>query len=460
MNPRRIRVLAVDDDALFLRQMSRLLGSDYLVECAANEAEALAALRAGGIDVTLLDLDLGRGMDGLEVLEKLHELDPDLPVVMVTQDASSQSAVAALQRGATGYINKVSDLEVLKRQLWDALESQRVLGRYRFLRREIEMSKGEMVGESLALQHLRAEIKAAAAGSSPVLVLGETGTGKELVARLLHRCGCPDQPFVPVNCAAIPAELIESELFGCVPGAFSGAVMRRGAFEVATHGVLFLDEITEVSPAFQSKLNRVIEYNEFTPVGADPVRAKKQFAGRVVAATNRNLADAMAQGSLRQDLFHRFTHVLTVPPLRERRDDIPALVDHFLDRASRQRGLPRPSLHSEHMQRLCAYAWPGNVRELKNVVENFTISGALPALGTPGPKPGEAPGADFADLTAMPYADAKRIAVRRFQQAYVHPTLAACQGDHRLAAERMGLSLPGLKKVLAELEGRTDSSEE
>jgi two-component system response regulator HydG len=337
------------------------------------------------------------------------------------------------------------------------LDNQQILGRYRFLRREIDASKGEMVGESPAMQRLRSEIRTAAIGRNPVLILGETGTGKELIARLLHRCRCADAPFIPVNCAAVPSELIESELFGCVPGAFSGAVLRRGAFEVAANGILFLDEITEVGAAFQAKLNRVIEYHEFTPVGGDPERSKKQFEGSIVATTNRDLREAMAAGSMRQDLYHRFSHVLTAPPLRERREDIPLLVDHFLERATRQQGARRPAVGPDEMRRLVAYGWPGNVRELKNVIENFAFSGCLPALGSRVREAGADPAEE---LCGLPYAEAKRIALRRFQEIYVRPVLAACQGDLRAAAERMGLSVPGLKKVLAELECEATGSEE
>jgi two-component system response regulator HydG len=291
---------------------------------------------------------------------------------------------------------------------------------------------------------------------APVLITGETGTGKDVVARLLHRLCCPEGPFVSVNCTAVPSGLIESELFGCVPGAFNEAVLRRGAFEAAAQGILFLDEITEVSLSFQVKLNRVIEYDEFTPVGGDPVRSKKQFVGRVVAATMHDPATAMAQGKLRSDLFHRFPHVVTVPPLRERLEDVPLLTDHFLEQATRMRGARRPSIEVEDVRRLLAHSWPGNVRELRNVIENFVLSGALPPLGDAAVG---SQAAQLADLGALPYAEAKRIAIRRFQEAYVWPIVKACHGDVRAAAERIQVGHAYLKELLAELENSARSDE-
>jgi DNA-binding NtrC family response regulator len=202
--------------------------------------------------------------------------------------------------------------------------------------------------------------------------------------------------------------------------------------------------------AFQAKLNRVIEYDEYTPVGGDPARGLKQFQGRVIAATNRRLAKGDEPGAMRMDLFHRFPQVIDVPPLRARVSDIPLLVDHFLDSASRQRGIQRPTMSAEEIRQLAGYSWPGNIRELKNVIENFVLARRLLAMGGAAASPDRE---EVADLGSLPYANAKRMAVRRFQQSYIRPILIACNGDLRAAAERMGLSLPGLRKVLGELDG-------
>jgi len=451
MPDERVRLLAVDDDPEFLEDLAAVLRSRCEVQSARGGAEALARLGAAAFDAVLLDLDLGGGHDGLEVLEQIRRSHPTLPVFMLTKDASAASAVAALKRGATDYIEKTSDMAVLERRISRAVADQslRLAAENRFLRREIEALKGEMVGESRAVQALREAIRAAAVSARPALIVGETGTGKELVARALHETACPGGLFVPVNCAAVPRDLFEAELFGSERGAYTGAERRiSGAFELAAGGLLFLAAITEIDPSLQAALLRVIEQREFRALGGGKTQA---FTGRVVASTNRDLQRSLAENRLRQDLYYRFSaNVIAVPPLRERRDDIPRLAQYFLDRAAAELKRPRPALTPEAVAQLCAHDWPGNVRELEHVIESFVSTGRLAAARPAGAAEPSPPTA--AELLRLPYHEAKSQVVRRFQQEYVSAVLAAHGGNVAAAAQQMGLSRFGLEKVIRQLQ--------
>jgi DNA-binding NtrC family response regulator len=451
MSDERVRLLAVDDDPGFLDDLAGLLRSEYSLVRASGGQEALDKLRTAPFDAVLLDLDLGGGIDGLEVLERIRRIEPTLPVFIVTKDASAASAVAALKRGATDYIDKTPNLADLERRIARAVAEQRgrLAAENRFLRREIDALKGEMIGESPVLRALREAIRAAAVSLKPGLIVGETGTGKELVARALHQAACPGGLFVPINCAAVPRDLFEAELFGSERGAYTGSERRvAGAFELAAGGLLFLDEITEIGASLQAALLRVIEQREFRPLGGAKVQ---EFTGRVVASTNRDLQRSLAEGRLRQDLYYRFSaNVIVVPPLRERREDIPRLAAYFLDRAAGELKRPRPVLTPEALVRLCAHDWPGNVRELEHAIEAFVSTGRLdPARLTAGPEPSAR---SATDLLHFPYHEAKAQAVRRFQREYVAAVLAAHGGNVAAAAQQMGLSRFGLEKVLKQLD--------
>lgn len=463
MTDSKIRVLAVDDNPGFLAQFKHLLGGVYRVMTATTGEQALQAVRQGGIDAVLLDLDLGRGTDGFEVLADLHKIDPDLPVFMLSRDSSPASVVEAMRRGAADYIPKITDLNLLVELLHRAMDARDVRDRYHFMRERIATGQDEMVGRSEATKALRRQAQSVAATRAPILIVGETGTGKEVVARLIHRLSCPDAPFIPCNCAAVPAGVIETELFGCVPGAFSDAKLRRGCFEVAGDGILYLDELTEADASFQAKLNRVIESNEFVPVGAEADRTKV-FRGRVVASTNRDLATALLAGKLRGDLRYRFPQVISVPPLRQRLEDIPLLVDRFLELSSMRYGRSRPAMTQEQMGRLLAHSWPGNVRELRNVIENYVLGGAdgaeilPPITATDAAGTGAAAGTgqnstDFRDLLVLPYKDAARHLLLRLQAAYIRFSRPLCGDDEHALARHMGLTMPGLRKILRRLEG-------
>lgn len=450
MGDDKVRILAVDDDRGFLDDLARLMADRYVLEQAHTPGAALEAVERTAFDAVLLDLDLGRGTDGFEVLDRLREREPDLPVLMVTRDASAASAVAALKRGAVDYLDKRPDLEDLERRITRALAEQRLSGENRVLSRELDAVWGAMVGASPAMIRLRAAMDQAASGTSPVLIVGETGTGKELVARGIHRLGRSGGVLRAVNCAAIPRDLFESELFGSERGAFTGANRRIiGAFEEARDGLLFLDEVTEMDPGIQAKLLRVIEEREFRRLGGGQ---RIVFRGRLVASTNRDPEQAVAEGRLRKDLYYRLnTFVIQVPPLRERIGDIPLLAEHFLARKSAELGAPRRSLDTGVVTRLCAHAWPGNVRQLQSAIERH-LTGA-PLLT---PESDVAAGGDpplwTDDLLHSPYKDAKATALRRFQRRYVGAVLAAHGGDAAAAAASMGISAFGLQKMLRTLE--------
>jgi DNA-binding NtrC family response regulator len=450
-----LRILAVDDDQGFLADLAGMIEGQFELICARTSDQALRAVEKGGVHAVLLDLDLGHATDGYGILEKILEVEPDLPVIIVTQDTSARSAVHALKMGAADYIDKSPDLADLKLRITRALEEQRLKRQNVFLRRAIDDLKGELLGEAPIMQGLREAIGRAAPHATPVLVVGETGTGKELVARALHRLSGRKGLFVDINCAAIPKGLFESELFGSEKGAFTGADRRiTGSLEVAGDGTLFLDEITEMESRLQAKLLRVIEERRHKPLGdAEP----RPFTGRVVASTNRDLAKAIQDGRLREDLYYRLSaFVLEAPPLRKRVEDVPLLARHFLARAAADQKVPPHSIDAGQIARLCAYQWPGNVRELKHTMEAFAATGILVPAGE---RLKAACEGETGDLIHLPYEQAKAAALRRFQDRYVRAVLAAHGGDVGLAAEKMGMSRWGLQKILKQLEEPAEPAE-
>jgi two-component system response regulator AtoC len=447
MDSERVRILIVDDDETFLGDLARLMTDRYEIVVSHSAKEALSAHDRLGFDAVLLDIDLGRGVDGFEILETFHVSDPNLPIIMVTRDSSAASATAALKKGAVDYIDKRPDLGDLERRISRAIEEQRVIRLNDALRKEIDELHGEMVGESDAMVELRREIAFAAQGTSPVLIVGETGTGKELVAREIHRRYCPGKAFIPLNCAAVPRDTFSHKLFGSVRGAFTGAEDTPGLFELAYDGVLFLDEITEVDAFLQAKLLRAIEEREFERLGSS---RRIPFRGKLLASTNRNLAESLEKGSLRKDLYFRFgAHVINVPPLRSRRGDIPLLARYFLERKSFELKRPKRELDDGMMTKLCWRDWPGNVRELENAIEAYVVRGAFTG---PNIFAGDSASALSSEaLSHMDYRDAKTAVLREFQQKYTDTIIASCGGDLGAAAERMGLTRFGLQKMLNEI---------
>ncbi|PYT05781.1 MAG: Fis family transcriptional regulator [Acidobacteria bacterium] len=366
------RLLVVDDESGVRRSLADILADEnWEVDIAGSGEEALAALKRHAYRAIFLDVWLP-GIDGIETLRLIRRAGVDAPVVMISGHGTIETAVRATKLGAFDFIEKPLSLEKILLTLRNALRQTKLEQQSRVLMEQFRRDT-ELVGGSPAIQRLREEIERAAPTAATVLIRGEHGTGKELAARLLHaRSQRSGEAFVAVNCAAIPEDLIESEMFGHVKGAFTGATEgHKGKFELAHEGTLFLDEIADMSPLTQAKLLRVLERGEITPVGGT---ASSSVDVRLLAATNRDLAREMAAGRFREDLFFRLNVVpLDVPPLRERREDILLLAEHFITRFCREYGRPPMVLSPGAKESLMAHLWPGNVRELKNLIERLAI---------------------------------------------------------------------------------------
>jgi DNA-binding NtrC family response regulator len=361
-------ILVVDDDSDMREMVCDLLESrGYAVATAAAAEGALQAAYEREFDAVLTDLQMP-GMDGLGLLGALRELHPELPVVLMTSFGSIQTAVEAMRAGAHDYVTKPFDNESLLLTLERAIETRDLQEENRRLRAAIERtaSFGDLVGKSAAMNEIYALIRKIASNRSNVLITGESGTGKEVVARTIHFTGNrADQPFVPINCTAMPEGLLESELFGHARGAFTGAhTSKKGLFEIANGGTLFLDEIGDMPASLQGKLLRVIQDHEVRPVGANH---SIKVDVRLIAATNCNLKEEIQNGNFREDLFYRLNVIpIHIPPLRERPEDIPSLANAFL---ARQPGDVPRQLSEKAMQKLQRAPWQGNARELENCIE-------------------------------------------------------------------------------------------
>ena len=398
----KAHLLIVDDEANTLASLARafrLAGHEATV--CDNAAKALELAKAGNFDLILSDVVMPH-KDGLALLEELKTQGVTTPVVMMSGQAHIEMAVRATRLGALDFLEKPISTEKLLLTLENTLRLQRLESENRQL--HLRLGKHEMVWAGEAMRRLMGQLERVAAGETRVCILGETGTGKELVARTLHeRSPRASGPFVTVNCAAVPAELIESELFGHEKGSFTGAAARHvGKFEQAHHGTLFLDEIGDMPLAMQAKLLRALEENEIERIGGDQPTSVDV---RVIVATHRNLEALVAQGKFRQDLFHRiFVFPLLLPPLRERREDIPVLIGHFVRQVCAQNGWKEAQFTPEAVQAMQNYSWPGNVRELRNLVERMIllspdgrvdrdcVLAALPSLATGAGAAGRASG--------------------------------------------------------------------
>jgi len=366
-------VLIIDDEPNIRRMVGALLTSEgYEVRDAAEGALGLARVAESCPDAVLLDLMMPGELDGLATLARLREEVPDVPVIMMSGKAGLSDAVKATKLGAFNFLEKPLTPEGVLLALASALELRRVRREARALREDLGLA-GEMIGASPAMDHVREMIARVAPTDARVLITGESGTGKELVASAIHFGSArKDRPFVRVNCAAIPRDLVESEMFGHEKGSFTGATERRiGRFELAHTGTLFLDEVGDLGLEAQAKLLRAIEAREIERVGGSkPIRVDV----RIVSATNRDLARAVADGTFREDLLFRLNVIpLPVPPLRERPDDIPALVQHFSRLHQARTGRRPPKWTAGALSLLARYRWPGNVRELANIVERLAI---------------------------------------------------------------------------------------
>jgi two-component system, NtrC family, nitrogen regulation response regulator NtrX len=365
-------ILVVDDERSIrdvLRQLFEYEG--HQVELAASGAEALEALGRATADVVFLDVKMP-GMDGLEALDRIRARTPGTQVIMISGHGTIETAVEATRRGAFDFLQKPLDTDRLLVTLRNALDRKGLADSVEAFRSEVE-ARHRIVGSSRAIRDVLERVERVAPSDARVLITGENGTGKELVARALHRNSRRrGEAFVEVNCAAIPSELIESELFGHMRGSFTGAVQdRAGTFEQADGGTLFLDEIGDMALAAQAKVLRALEEGKVTRVGG---QRPKEVDVRVIAATNKELEGEIAEGRFREDLFYRLNVVpIHVPPLRERHEDIPLLVRHFAEQMAAREGIPVRTFSDEALARLEGMEWPGNVRELRNTVERLLI---------------------------------------------------------------------------------------
>lgn len=370
-------ILVVDDEASIRRTLREILEyEDYGVDAVVDGEEALSAIRSNAYDLVLLDVKMPK-LDGMEVLKAIAEEAPELPVVMISGHGTIETAVEATKLGAYDFIEKPPDLNRLLLTVRNALDHGQLETQNRRMRQAIseQSSSGltPIIGESEEIQEIKETITRVAPTEARVLISGENGTGKELVAKWIHHESArAEGPLVDVNCAAIPSELIESELFGHEEGAFTGATEQRiGKFEQAHEGTLFLDEIGDMSLSAQAKVLRVLQENKIQRVGGD---RNIDVDVRVVAATNKDLMAEIEDGSFREDLYHRIGVILIdVPPLRERRDDIPLLTRHIADDLARRNGLSPKAFTDDAIHRLKRYEWRGNVRELHNVLERVLI---------------------------------------------------------------------------------------
>jgi two-component system nitrogen regulation response regulator NtrX len=373
------RVLVIDDEPGVRGALVQLLEYEGVeARAVGSGAEGLASYEEWRPAVTFLDVKMA-GMDGLETLKKLRALDPAAVVVMISGHATIRDAIEATQSGAYDILEKPLDTDRILVTLRNALGTQVLRAENAQLRERVE-SRYEIVGASYAIRSLIGQIETVAPTAARVLITGENGTGKELVARALHKQSPrADRPFIEVNCAAIPSELIESELFGHVKGSFTGAIAdRAGKFEQANSGTLFLDEVGDMSLAAQAKVLRVLQDGEVTRIGGAK-RVKVDV--RVLSATNKRLDDEISAGRFREDLYYRLNVVpLMVPALRERREDIALLVKHFLDVLSRTEGVLPRAIDADALDRLRQLEWPGNVRELRNTIERLLILSSGPTI--------------------------------------------------------------------------------
>jgi two-component system, NtrC family, nitrogen regulation response regulator NtrX len=370
------KILVIEDEAAIRRVLVKILAEEndkYEVDEAADGVEGLEKIKKEDYDLVLCDIKMPK-MDGIEVLETIKKTKPEIPVVMISGHGDIDTAVNTMRIGAFDYISKPPDLNRLLNTVRHALDKKELLLENKLLKKKVNRNY-EIIGESPPISKIKDLIDKVAPTEARVLITGANGTGKELVAYWLHQKSERAQgPMIEVNCAAIPSELIESELFGHVKGAFTSAVKdRAGKFEMADEGSIFLDEIGDMSLSAQAKVLRVLQESKITRVGSDK---DIKVNVRVIAATNKDLQKEIALGKFREDLYHRLAVILIhVPPLNERREDIPLLITHFMQRIAEEQGSSPKKMSNNAVKLLQDYDWTGNIRELRNVIERLTILG-------------------------------------------------------------------------------------
>jgi DNA-binding NtrC family response regulator len=441
-------VLVIDDEELYRRALERILARvGHRVSCARDASEAMALVSTEHFDLVLCDVRMP-GIHGLELVRQIHDVHPDLPCIVITGYGSAEASVDALRAGAFWYLEKPFEqarLDVVRALVDQAIEHGRLKAENRLLQRQLRTRYRfeNIVGTSPALRRALEIVERVADSDSTVLITGESGTGKELFARALHyNSRRADRMLVTVNCGAIPEELLESELFGHVRGAFTNAVShRQGRFALAHGGTIFLDEIGDMSPNLQVKLLRVLQERSFEPVGSSKSVAVDV---RVVAATNQDLAAAIRAKRFREDLYYRLNVIpIEVPPLRERRDDIPLLAAHFVEVLNAEKDRAVKGFSDEAMARLVAHDWPGNVRELENLVERLVIlrgDGEIAAADLPPPLGAAPVPAPVAAPRLPPQGLAFNEVVDRFETELILQALEQTHWNKQRAALLLGLN--------------------
>jgi len=450
------RFLVIDDEKPIQRVLATVLRKmGHMTLTASSAAEGLAILEEGNIDVVLSDIQMP-GMTGLDLLPQIKQGHSEVEVIIMTGYATVERAVDALKNGAYDFLTKpFEDLEILERVLEKALDRKRLVERTKQLESQLEIRDKyeDIVGSSSAMRTVYDMIESVSYSDANVLIQGESGTGKELVAKAIHyRSPRAGNPFIVINCSALTETLLESELFGHVKGAFTGATAtKRGLFEAAHTGTIFLDEIGDITPMMQVKLLRVLQEGEVKRVGSSEVL---RVDVRTIAATNRDLKKAMDEALFREDLFYRLNVInIGLPPLRERVEDIPLLAHHFLRKYSERLNKNITGFAEDVMETFQSYRWIGNVRELENVLERSVVL-ARGDMITADLLPGNLTATDFArNASVSTYSDlefqkAKRLAVNLFERKYVQTVLARCDGNVSEASRHAGMDRSNFRRII------------
>jgi two-component system, NtrC family, nitrogen regulation response regulator NtrX len=443
-------VLIVDDESTIIESLEGILSDDgFEVTHAFNGYEALKKIETDSPDIVLLDIWMP-GMDGIETLKEIKKKFPNIPVVMITGHGSIESAVDATKSGAYDFLEKPLSIDKVMVTINNALNFRKLEEENLYLRKKT-IEKNSITGTSPAVRKLYQEVMAAAPSDAAILITGENGTGKEMVARTIHQFSSrPEEPFIIINCAAIPEETLDSELFGHEKGAFDNAYSKNmGKFELASGGTLFLDEIGDMNTNTQAKILRTLESKTFQRIGSSRVI---HMDVRIIAATNKDLQTQIENGYFRQDLFFRLNVIpIHVPPLRERKEDIPLLVDTFLGKLALHSSDPKKCLSEQALELLAHYSWPGNVRELKNLVERLSIMVQedcidIPHLPHPyNPAYQSVPKMERRLLFAMDSLDQARTA---FEKEYIRSKVEQAKGDIPAVAKTLGTSIKFITKRL------------
>ncbi|MGD8291696.1 MAG: sigma-54 dependent transcriptional regulator [Desulfobacterales bacterium] len=436
------KILVVDDDANILKVLKMRLEAEGYQVATAGEAKAAQKLASDNIfDFALVDLKLN-GINGIQLMETLHQMNPDMPVIILTAYGTIKSAVEAMRKGAYSYLTKPFNYDELLLQTKNCIEKTRLTKEIKSLKKMVKNRYGfdNIIGRSHKMEKVLEQVAKAADSDSTICIEGESGTGKELIAKTLHLASSrADKQFIAINCAAIPETLFESELFGYKKGAFTGATQNKeGLMSQAQGGTFFLDEISEMPPSMQAKLLRVMQDKEFFPVGG---RKTVKMDIRFIATSNRNLREEVTKGSFREDLFYRiYVIAIHLPPLRERKGDIPVLAHYFLDKLSKDMDKKIDGFSSRALQKLMLHTWPGNVRELQNTIESAVAMANEDIIGDDL----ILPALKAEDQNLKPLKDAKE----NFEKNYLLQLIELTEGNMAQAARLAGKYRADLYELL------------